>query len=629
MEIFIHGLYNEYNVIYKTPGLPSSIITDVELAIQIDDTLGKDAYSLVFVKQGYVFTKYKTVKENEEAGNPMGYVAVSLFLPFSQKPEGEQIINILNDLLQEIKVDISDNKLNVLSKDWTFVEQTLFKHQTFNSGGTASNVNCIYYKDESELKKYFDFSTMPEYGNNKQLFLIEKEVEVEIEDLLEEDVKDDDNASLIYKIENSLGYKIDDSLEDKVDERTSEQVNELVSSEQVNELVSSEQVDERTSNKQVDELASSEQVDDNIEDEDILEDNIEDLIEDNIEIIEDEPEDMLEDINELCDIPLDDKILETGLNVSESNSIDEQTPTKTSKMNTVEEDKKDNNLHYINFKAGKHGKLTGKNNDKTFGPYKSKREAIGVRASGFDIGKKSDSGYVFDKWIISSNNSKGVYTHTYTAVFKPMLKRHNKWIYGLAALIILFLISFAVIELLENIKEPQNIDLEKDDSSDVKENSHSKFLEIKMNESDSVKSQLSDTTLNEDNVKKYEEEVDMYLKQHELIYNNLVSYDKRLLNNDLKQRLEYAIIFRKNFDNNVDMDTMVELYNEIKNNNHLIIVKKDVWYKVMMNLLTRYDPNYATMYKYKIKGRSSTSLIDFEKFYEEQIRNNEIEEIEE
>lgn len=187
MEIVIHGTKGGYKVLYQTPNVPFSIARDVRRIDRNDgNTIGQSAYSIAFADRGFAFTKYRIVRDVERAA--VGNVAFSVYIPSNKKIAGNDVKNLLNQLVDEYcQTYIVDGNLSNRPENWTFVDDIANQYEssfhsvppdnTKNYRQGTDDAAFVYYSSEEELQKYFDMPYQEIYKKYRQIFFVDKKLE--------------------------------------------------------------------------------------------------------------------------------------------------------------------------------------------------------------------------------------------------------------------------------------------------------------------------------------------------------------------------------------------------------------------------------------------------------------------
>ena len=206
--IVIRGTIEGFREIYVSDGFPevdkASIIYDVRKLASSEKVIGQECYGISFSPNGKVFTIYRVMYDAPRS-MAVGFLGVSLFVPFGIVVKGSVVLSILNTLMKEYMNYTQNNKLDDKIVNWGFIEhiielnQQAFKliqgrSQTFSSGTMASGV--IFYK-QYNLSKYFDDVFHSEYRLYRQILLID------------EKDRGVDNILLIFKHSDDITNQID------------------------------------------------------------------------------------------------------------------------------------------------------------------------------------------------------------------------------------------------------------------------------------------------------------------------------------------------------------------------------------------------------------------------------------
>ncbi|TDD99391.1 hypothetical protein [Flavobacterium cellulosilyticum] len=186
-------------VIYATKdGLRTLYTTNEELAYLIaeerrsgannDNSLGQSVYTIAFTINDSVYTKYMIVKDSQRS-NALGFIAFSLLINNNKTLKGEEIINVLDELSKTYTDNyIKNNYLNrgeknLIKEEWNFVGDILNKYkeqdktqknEELHSG--TKDAAILYYKNEGDLREYFDKPFQEEYSAYKQVFLVSEDL---------------------------------------------------------------------------------------------------------------------------------------------------------------------------------------------------------------------------------------------------------------------------------------------------------------------------------------------------------------------------------------------------------------------------------------------------------------------
>jgi hypothetical protein len=188
MELVVHGTKGGYRTLYSTPGAPA-IANDIRNNVSSENALGETSYAISFAAGGCVFTKYCIVRDSLRS-YATGTVAFSLFLPAREKMAGIDVHTLLDKLLSHYTGHyIKDNNVNrgettqIIQEDWTFVNDIITEYKNKLKSNDDENIQSgatdaafIYYKDDAELQRYFEWPFQEEYSTFRQVLFINKEL---------------------------------------------------------------------------------------------------------------------------------------------------------------------------------------------------------------------------------------------------------------------------------------------------------------------------------------------------------------------------------------------------------------------------------------------------------------------
>lgn len=186
MEIVVHGTKGGYKAkLFSTSNAPL-LFGDVRNGVNTEFSVGQTFYSIEFLNEGIVFTKYIIVRDSLRSF-ATGNIAFSLFINYNKElpGRGADILALLEKLCNHYKSNyIKENNINngetsLIQEDWSFVntilsdykeEEKIPKEEEFKSG--IKEAAYLYYKDEVELREYFDKPFQEEYFDFKQVYFI-------------------------------------------------------------------------------------------------------------------------------------------------------------------------------------------------------------------------------------------------------------------------------------------------------------------------------------------------------------------------------------------------------------------------------------------------------------------------
>jgi len=187
MDIIIHGTKGGYKVLHETSDSLRSIARDVRRIDVANDraTVGQYAYSIAFANNGYICSRYDCVWDVER--NAIGNIAFSVHIPNSKLMAGNRMKSLLDELAEKYKQEyIIDGNLGSKQEDWNSFDEIVKNYKNYERENYYSRKNFktgtaeaafIYYPDEKKLEKYFEEPHQSQYEFYKQVFLIDKKYE--------------------------------------------------------------------------------------------------------------------------------------------------------------------------------------------------------------------------------------------------------------------------------------------------------------------------------------------------------------------------------------------------------------------------------------------------------------------
>ena len=219
IKLFIQGRKDGYRVLYPKP-TPSEFFQfagDLRPDGNNNQLLGKSFFSLAFSQGGYIFTKQLIIQDVQRQG--LGNIGISLFIPAQKKIAGEQMIQLLDELVKTYVLNYCpDYYLDYVQEDWTILEKIVTKYSSNlqvnvdddqeNLQPGAEDPAYLYYSDKLELARFFDAPAQEEFAQFKQVFFIDKLLENQPYNPLKA-IRHNLNGNLTGKIDlNNLSYKV-------------------------------------------------------------------------------------------------------------------------------------------------------------------------------------------------------------------------------------------------------------------------------------------------------------------------------------------------------------------------------------------------------------------------------------
>jgi len=219
MDIVVHGTKGGRKIF--TPKKLGGLL-DISADASERSAMGKEAFAIRFVENNIIFSKYKIVRDVLGAKRT-GFIGFSLFLSNDEKLSGSQITALLNRVSKaycDTYIPKNDNNLKDDRENWTFVygidgieEKYRPKVKPISpddvetlQSGTKDDA-FIYYKDDTELQKYFDMPYEDEYKPYRQVLFVKEDLKGRPENPLKAIRHSEDNLTGKIDLENPK-YKL-------------------------------------------------------------------------------------------------------------------------------------------------------------------------------------------------------------------------------------------------------------------------------------------------------------------------------------------------------------------------------------------------------------------------------------
>ena len=183
--VVIKGTKRGFDLIYASKEVhdtdKSAIIYDLRKDSISENVIGQQCYGISFSPNGKVCTIYRIMYDGLRS-MAVGFIGISLFIPYEVGIDGKTGIYLLNNLLLGYLKYAEKDKLGAKNEDWEFIENLLDANQQNykyvgkkNSSWISGTKDAAYiYYNEVDLEMYFDKMFQSQYKNYKQIVLIEK-----------------------------------------------------------------------------------------------------------------------------------------------------------------------------------------------------------------------------------------------------------------------------------------------------------------------------------------------------------------------------------------------------------------------------------------------------------------------
>lgn len=191
MKILIHGRKSGYTTLYPKP-VPKeffSFASDIQSGSARNSEVfyGKMFYTLAFVENGWVYSKY-VIGQDVGRGH-IGEIGIAVFIPYVKKLAGKNIKQLLDELIEIYKDNyIVDNKItevrggfngqlftSVVDRYATLLNRRNTNHDVVIKGDKDPAI--CYYSSEQVLEQYLDKPFQEEYQAYKQILFVESSME--------------------------------------------------------------------------------------------------------------------------------------------------------------------------------------------------------------------------------------------------------------------------------------------------------------------------------------------------------------------------------------------------------------------------------------------------------------------
>ncbi|MDR2058196.1 MAG: hypothetical protein LBP83_07960 [Dysgonamonadaceae bacterium] len=185
IKIFVQGTKDGYNVLYPqpTPNEFFQFAGDMRHR-NVNNGIfrGKSLYSLAFAKDGgCIFTKYVIVHDVQRYS--LGNIGLSFFIPKENKITGADAIALLDELAKTyVNNYCPDYNLGKKQEDWPLLTlkantydlrlQSLSPDDVDTMPSGTTDAAFIYYRDNTELQRYFDAPYQDEYMQYRQILFV-------------------------------------------------------------------------------------------------------------------------------------------------------------------------------------------------------------------------------------------------------------------------------------------------------------------------------------------------------------------------------------------------------------------------------------------------------------------------
>lgn len=194
MEIVVHGTKDGRNTF--TPKEISNML-DITHDNASETPIGQVAYSIRFVQNYLIYTKFKIVRD-VLGEKRTGFLGISLYLTRNEKMPGNDTVSLLDRLMSEYckqYIPKSDDNLEgIREKNWDFLNDALIDYKSNLKRISDEDIEnlisglkddaFIYFNNSEDLQKYFDEPLQEVYSDYRQILFIDKKFENKAENPL-------------------------------------------------------------------------------------------------------------------------------------------------------------------------------------------------------------------------------------------------------------------------------------------------------------------------------------------------------------------------------------------------------------------------------------------------------------
>ncbi|MBQ2187582.1 MAG: hypothetical protein II401_03350 [Bacteroidales bacterium] len=178
IDVIVHGTKGGYKPLYKHSDF--SLHYDVRPDVTVDASVGSYAYSIMLKGGDIIASKYIIAKD-EIGDSRTGNIAFSIIIPRSESLAGIRIKALLDDLHNAfLKFGyIKDDEITRKTIDDTVITTIIHEYVNTNNRANLSNMSSgnadaayLYYHNEEEVSKLFDWPYQEDYTRYRQVFFV-------------------------------------------------------------------------------------------------------------------------------------------------------------------------------------------------------------------------------------------------------------------------------------------------------------------------------------------------------------------------------------------------------------------------------------------------------------------------
>jgi hypothetical protein len=192
MEIIVHGTKGGYHVFSPTK---STGLIDARPDYNKVAAIGNHAYSIGFLNETVVFSKYKIIRD-VKGEKRTGNIAFSLIISKQEKISGADVIILLDQISNQYCNEyIFNDNLSYVREDWSFLNEITetYRKRLIDNPDYVDSVSFqqgsekaafVFYNSHDKLQKFFDAPYQEEYIKYEQVFFVDEKYKSKIENPL-------------------------------------------------------------------------------------------------------------------------------------------------------------------------------------------------------------------------------------------------------------------------------------------------------------------------------------------------------------------------------------------------------------------------------------------------------------
>lgn len=178
IDVIVHGTKGGYKPLYKRNDF--SLRYDVRPDVTVDASVGSYAYSIILKSGDIIASKYIVAKD-EIGDSRTGNIAFSVVIPRAETMPGRSIKALLDDLHDAFLKNgyIKDDEITRKTIDDSVITIIIHEYANTNNRANLSNMSSgnseaayLYYHNDDEVCKLFDWPYQEDYTRYRQVFFV-------------------------------------------------------------------------------------------------------------------------------------------------------------------------------------------------------------------------------------------------------------------------------------------------------------------------------------------------------------------------------------------------------------------------------------------------------------------------